>query len=61
LAISHQELKLNSSSHLMHSISFDNLLHFSAFHVEDESDLYRLHIGGYSGTAGDSLTVGENL
>ena len=28
---------------------------FSDFYIEDESDLYRLHVGGYNGTAGDSL------
>ncbi|CAK8691660.1 unnamed protein product [Clavelina lepadiformis] len=33
---------------------------YSMFSVEDESDLYRLHIGGYSGTAGDSMASGSN-
>nr|XP_004226298.2 ficolin-1-like [Ciona intestinalis] len=29
---------------------------YSSFSVEAEGDLYRLHVGGYSGTAGDSLS-----
>ncbi|CAK8674371.1 unnamed protein product [Clavelina lepadiformis] len=33
---------------------------YSTFQVEDESDLYRLHVHGYSGTAGDSLSFHNN-
>ncbi|XP_035689136.1 angiopoietin-related protein 1-like [Branchiostoma floridae] len=29
---------------------------YSTFRVSGESDGYRLHISGYSGTAGDSMT-----
>ena len=30
---------------------------YTTFNVADDSDNYRLFIGGYSGTAGDSMTV----
>ena len=29
--------------------------YFSEFSIEDETDYYRLHIDGYSGTAGDGM------
>lgn len=29
---------------------------YDAFRIEDESNRYRLHVSGYHGTAGDSLT-----
>ncbi|XP_078584190.1 neurotrypsin-like [Branchiostoma floridae x Branchiostoma japonicum] len=34
---------------------------YSTFRVSGESDGYRLHISGYSGTAGDSMTSGHPL
>jgi len=33
---------------------------YTTFKVADEGDKYRLLIGGYSGTAGDSMTVAGN-
>ena len=33
---------------------------YSYFHVEGNSVNYKLHHGGYSGTAGDSLTAGQS-
>ena len=33
---------------------------YSTFKVADEDDKYRLSIGGYSGTAGDSMTDGQS-
>ncbi|XP_076807440.1 ficolin-2-like [Clavelina lepadiformis] len=33
---------------------------YNGFSIDDESNLYRLHIGSYSGTAGDSLTYSNN-
>jgi len=33
-----------------------NLIFFRTFQVENESANYRLHVGGFSGTAGDSFT-----
>ena len=42
-------------------IKFYSSLKFcSDFYVEDESDLFRLHVGGYTGTAGDSLVSMHN-
>ena len=32
---------------------------YTTFKVADESDKYRLMIGGYSGTAGDSMRIGQ--
>ena len=34
---------------------------YSYFHVEGSSVNYKLHISGYSGTAGDSFTTGVNI
>ena len=42
---------------------FDNntrYAEYTTFKVADESDKYRLSIGGYSGTAGDSMTSGQS-
>ncbi|XP_076817228.1 fibrinogen-like protein A [Clavelina lepadiformis] len=33
---------------------------YNNFVVDDESDLYRLHVSGFSGTAGDSLDYHDN-
>ena len=39
-----------------------NIIVFSDFHVEDESDNYRLHVGGYSGTTShDSLAYHDSM
>ena len=37
------------------------LVLFSDFYIEDESDLYRLHVGRYNGTARDSLDYHEEM
>ncbi|XP_076825109.1 fibroleukin-like [Clavelina lepadiformis] len=34
---------------------------YSLFFIEDESTNYRLHVSGYSGTAGDSLSAGSHV
>ncbi|CAK8694833.1 microfibril-associated glycoprotein 4-like [Clavelina lepadiformis] len=34
---------------------------YSSFSMEDESDNYRLHIGGYGGNAGNSMTYNNNM
>ena len=34
---------------------------YKTFQVADEADKYRILIGGYSGTAGDSLTYASEV
>ena len=34
---------------------------YTTFQVADEADKYRILIGGYSGTAGDSLTYASEV
>ena len=44
-----------TSMHRNHRQIFTAKFLLSDFYVHDESDYYRLHISGYSGTAGDSM------